>query len=192
MLPASELKERMRRMEELVAKLDSGSDSELRAAAKHLTGLLMEFHGAGLERIFEIISASGDHGQEIVRQCGCDELVRSLLLLYGLHPDDLQTRVTQALEKYQPSFRSRGAEVEFLGLTDGTVRLRISGSMNGTSQLKALTTELEEAIRDVAPDAPAILVEGIPLQPSPSFVPLSRLQTNSTVAVPAPPGAGQP
>ena len=46
----------------------------------------MELHGAGLERMLEIVRANGDSGQLILDSLGRDDMVSSLLVLYGLHP----------------------------------------------------------------------------------------------------------
>ena len=70
-------------------------------------------------------------GDELVGELARDELVGSLLLLYGLHPLDLETRVRQALEKVQPTLRSRGGSAELLELTEGAVRVRLETAGHG-------------------------------------------------------------
>src|SRR5580704_17854525 len=79
---------------ELVEHLEAGSDPSARALAKEVLESLMALHGAALERILEIASEAGERGDAIIRECAVDELVSSVLLLYGLHPEGLQTRVT--------------------------------------------------------------------------------------------------
>ena len=79
---------------------------------------------AGFERVLDRIASTGPPGLELIDSLAADELVGSLLLLYGLHPQDLETRVREALEKVRPLLRFHGGKVELLGITEGTVRLR--------------------------------------------------------------------
>src|SRR5579872_2959773 len=152
-MSSMELQERLQQIEEMVTRLDSAGDPSLRATAKQLVTVLMEFHGAGLERMLAIAVEAGEAGKDIVQRCAQDELVGSLFLLYDLHPDDMPARVACALEKARPSFRSRGAEIELAGLESGIVRLRIqSTGKTCSSTLATLQAELEQTVRDAAPD----------------------------------------
>jgi len=88
--------------------------------------------------------------------------VGSLLLLYGLHPVDLETRVRGALEKTRPYLRSHGGNVELVDVDEsGAVRLRLQGSCHGCpSSAMTLKLAIEQAIHDAAPDVTSISVEG--------------------------------
>jgi hypothetical protein len=70
---------------------------------------LMELHGTGIGRMMEIVAESGESGLDVIDGFGRDELVGGLLLLYGLHPIPLETRVRQALDKVRPYLQSHGA-----------------------------------------------------------------------------------
>ena len=98
----------------------------------------------------------------LIEQFGDDELVGSLLLLYGLHPVDLETRVRQALDKTRPYLRSHGGNVELAGVDPtGVVRLRLQGSCHGCpSSAMTLKLAIEKAIHEAAPDVAGIEVEG--------------------------------
>ena len=72
-------------------------------ACKELVQLLMDVHGAGLERMMEIVFESEGSGPAIIDKLGNDSITSSLLLLYSLHPDDLETRVHKAMERIAPS-----------------------------------------------------------------------------------------
>lgn len=99
-----------------------------------------------------------------------DVVVSSLLLLYGLHPLDLKTRVDQALERVRPFLRSHKGNVELVDVSQGVVRLRMEGSCNGCpSSAMTLKLAIEEAIYAAAPDVAAIEVEGV-VQPPPNEV----------------------
>ena len=45
----------------------------------------------------------------------------TVLLLYGLHPHPIETRVRQALDKVRPYLDSHGGNVELLSVNDGVV-----------------------------------------------------------------------
>jgi len=120
------LQKQIQRIGEIVEQLESASDPSVRAVARELLECLMALHGAGLERILEVVSQTGEAGGEIVQKCGRDELVSSLLLLYGLHPDDLRTRVTRAVEKSQGYLEKHGGAAELISVSEhGEVRVEV-------------------------------------------------------------------
>src|SRR5271163_1979773 len=121
-----------------------------------------QLHGAGLERMLEIVHQTATSGQAIIEALGRDDLVRSLLLLYGLHPESLESRVTQALEKTRPYLKSHGGNVTMVGVDDsGAVTLRLEGNCHGCPSSSAtLKLAVEEAIYEAAPDVSAIIVQG--------------------------------
>ena len=167
----------MQRVETLVRDIEICPDSEMRATALELVQSLMDFHGAGLERLTEIVAGSGETGRAIFDDFARDNLVSSLLLLYGLHPVELEARVAQALEKLQPYLREHGGQVELLGMDDGVVRLRLQGSGKscGASSTAALKLSIEAAIYEAAPDVTAIEAQEVAAPPAPSgFVQIGR------------------
>jgi Fe-S cluster biogenesis protein NfuA/nitrite reductase/ring-hydroxylating ferredoxin subunit len=156
------LPQSMEKIEGLIRKIETLPDPEARASAVALVQALMEFHGAGLDRMMEIIAESGEGGYAVFDRFAADDLVGSLLLLYGLHPLPLEARVTQALDKVRPYLDSHGGNVELLGVTDGVVRLRMQGSCKSCpSSSMTLKLAIEEAIYAAAPDVVTIEAEGV-------------------------------
>jgi hypothetical protein len=152
--------DRGRRIESLVQKLESFPDAESRNIAHALMEAILELHGAGMERMMDIVYDSGDSGKAAIRQFAGDGLVASLLVLHGLHPDDIETRVQHALSKNHGS-------AELIGVFEGVVRVRLTGSGRG------LKDSVEAAIREAVPDAAGVIVEeSLPAQ---GFVPLASL-----------------
>ena len=130
-------------------------------AHHELLRTVIELHGAALERILDKLAEAGDTGLALIDSLAGDDLVGAILLLHGLHPLDLETRVRQALDKVRPLLRSHGGNVELLGLAGGVARLRMLGSCDGCpSSAMTLKTAIEEAIYEKAPDVTAIEVEG--------------------------------
>jgi Fe-S cluster biogenesis protein NfuA len=176
----TELQKKIQRIATLVAQLDSTGDPHSRALAKELLESMMALHGAGLERILGIAGENGEAGKTLIQACSKDELVSSLLLLYGLHPDDLQTRVSRALEATRATLESHAARAEVVSISDnGTITVRLHLKPNGggcNSTAASVKTTLENALRDAAPDASEILVEETGIG-SAGFVPITQLQT---------------
>ena len=169
----------MRQVEGLIRKIESLPDPEARSAAVELMQALMDFHGAGLDRLMEIVAEAGEAGYAVFDRFAEDEMVASLLLLYGLHPVPLETRVLGALDKVRPYLDSHGGNVELLGVEGGTVRLRLQGSCK-TCPSSAMTLKLaiEEAIYAAAPDVAAIEAEGVWEPPAPAgFVQITKSQS---------------
>lgn len=176
----------------MVRALEKTTDPVLRTKAQDLVQALMELHGACLEQMLEIVRSSGEPGKPIIEKFGDDQLVRSLLLLYGLHPVELRTRVLQVLEKTRPYLRSHGGNVELVSLDDaGVVTLRLTGSCDGCASSSAtLKQAVEEAIYEAAPDVTGIEVPGVEATKAApvGFVPLASLQGQNLLARPANPG----
>ena len=185
MAEETERKAQIQGIASLVEQLESCGDPNLCALARELVESIMALHGAGLERMLEMAASSGEPGEKLIEQCGRDELVSSLLLLYGLHPDDLRTRVECALEKSKVLLESHAAEVELISISDdGAVSVRLHHKQNGGcgSAAGSLRSTLESALQDAAPDATAIVVEemGVVLA---GFVPIGQLQNSQPLSV---------
>src|SRR5271166_2544854 len=101
------------------------------AAAHERAQLLVRevvgLYGAGLERIITLL---GD--PRLAEQLATDDLVASLLLVHGLHPHDVQRRVSEALDRVRPYLGSHGGDVDLIEVTQepegATVRLAFKGS----------------------------------------------------------------
>jgi Fe-S cluster biogenesis protein NfuA len=172
---ASEFRQRIERIEVLIRAIEQSADPTARAGAQELVQAVLELHGAGFARVLERLGEAGPPGRSLLDAMARDDLVGSLLLLHGLHPLDLETRVQQALDSVRPFLRSHGGEVALLGVADGVVRLRLQGSCQGCpSSAETLKNRIEEAIVSAAPDAAAIEVEGAD-QPPAGFIPVERL-----------------
>ena len=94
-----------------------------------------------------------------------DELVASLLLVQGLHPDSLDARVEGALASVRPFLAKHGGDVELLALDDelGAVKLRLLGSCDGCpSSAATLQGAVEAAILEAAPEVTRIVLDEPP------------------------------
>ncbi len=155
-----ELQKRVARIEELIQGMNAIPDETVRTQSRELVQELLELHGAGLNRALEIIYENA--GAALIDQLAEDSLVSNLLLLHGLHPLDLETRVRRALEEVKPRLGLHGGSVELIGVTrEGGIKLRLEGNCHGCpSSRVTLKYSIEEAIYAAAPDVTELEVEG--------------------------------
>jgi Fe-S cluster biogenesis protein NfuA/nitrite reductase/ring-hydroxylating ferredoxin subunit len=157
-------------MEALLGEIETLSDPNARSKAAEVVGVLLELYGEGLARMMEVV-AEGDERERTFDAFAEDELVSHLLLLHGLHPLDLETRVVRALEEVRPYLLSHGGNVELLGVEEGVARLRMQGSCSGCpSSTVTLKLAIEEAIQKTAPDLERIQAEGVAEEPRPTII----------------------
>jgi len=183
MSEANDFQQRVRRIGALVEEIESIADPVARSSTRQLVQLVMEFHGAALDRALEILANGSEPGMAFIDQLGRDPMVSSLLILYGLHPESLETRVSKAVERLEPKLRRDGALIELLGMEDGAVRIRVTpGAHACGSTTKALQSTVEDAIYEAAPDIASLTVEGLDGQPANGFVSLDKLTTHGGVA----------
>ena len=120
----------------------------------------MELYGSALARILEIVDDTGS-ADEIFDRLAADDLVASLLVLHGLHPLNIETRIVRALDRVRPYLGSHGGDVKLLGVKEGVVHLRLEGSCHGCpSSTVTMKLAIEKAIEEAAPEVVRIEVEG--------------------------------
>jgi hypothetical protein len=181
---SKDFRQDIQRIGGLVQEIESIADPTVRAATKDLVQSLMGLHGAALEKALDIVSEAGEPGMNIIERLGRDSLVSSVLILYGLHPEDLESRVVKAVDKTRAQLRKQGCEVELLGVNDGAIRLHVeTGSHTCGSTAKAVQATLEGAIYDAAPDLTSLLIEGFEEKPASGFVGLDKLMGASAMAM---------
>ncbi len=171
-----EFQQRIQQMGDSIRELDEVADPATRTKVKVLIHSLMEMHSAAFEKALEIVFDSGDSGQQIIDRLGHDPLVGSLLVLYGLHPEDIETRVAKAVERLRPLSRKQGSAVELLANKAGVVRLQVQvGGHACGSTTAAIKTSIEETIYEAAPDIVSLEIEGLDGKPSSGFVAIDAL-----------------
>ena len=173
-----EFQEKMRQLGTLVGELDQMPGGGSKVAARELVQLLMEVHRTGLERMMEVIfqAGTGASSAAIIDRLGQDPIVRNLLLLYSLHPDDLEARVLRALDVARARLRKLDGRVDLVSFHEGAVQLRLhtSGHSRG-STIKDLRAIVEGAIYDLAPDVTSLTILAPEEESSSGFVPLQSL-----------------
>jgi Fe-S cluster biogenesis protein NfuA/nitrite reductase/ring-hydroxylating ferredoxin subunit len=163
------------RIQTLLDAASSGG-AAARDRAEQLVREVTDLYGAVLMRMMDVASAA-DPG--LPHRFAADDLVASLLLVHGLHPYDVERRVSDALDSVRPYLGSHGGDVSLLGVDDGVVRLQFQGSCK-TCPSSSVTLELavEDAVRAAAPEIASIEVIAADKDSSPGVIPAESLMTN--------------
>jgi Fe-S cluster biogenesis protein NfuA len=119
---------------------------------EELVQRLLALQGEGLSRLLLHARSCGADGTLDAKIAG-DELVSSLLLLYGLHPVPATQRVAQALEELRPRLAAHGVCAELISIEDGVARVRISGQSDGAS------AAVRRAVEDAAPELASVQID---------------------------------
>ncbi len=181
MANGGDFQEQVRQLGNLIAQFDHLPDGPQKTAGKELVQLLMDVHGMGLERIMEIVFESGAAGAAlpgpaIIDKLGQDSIAGSLLLLYSLHPDDLETRVQKAVERLRPRLRKLACNIELARVDEGNVQIQLAkaGHSCGSSSndLKAI---VEDGVYEFAPDVVSLEILGLEEPAASGFVALESL-----------------
>ena len=150
-----------RRVEQLLDSLASASEPQLRMHAEELVGLLVSLYGEGLSRIISLVP------EQLHDRLVEDDLLSELLVLHGLHPVDVQSRVRAVV----------GAEAELVEVSaDGVARLRLTAAAPtgcGCGSAADAPRRLEEAVLAAVSDVTAVEIERVAA--APSLIPVDSL-----------------
>jgi hypothetical protein len=156
-------------IDRLLAELRDGPDPSAAVAAEELIRHLVQLYGDGLARIAALL------GPERLAEVAADSLVASLLLVHDLHPVPPAERIRQALA---------GSGVDLVGIEDGVVRLRTSGSRCGAARtVEALVRRAAPEVDEVrlVTEAPLLQVMPRPGGPTHDRHPLATPRPDTTV-----------
>jgi Fe-S cluster biogenesis protein NfuA/nitrite reductase/ring-hydroxylating ferredoxin subunit len=117
---------------------------------------IIQLYGEGLERIFAALD------DDVRGRLSEDGVVASLMLIHGLYPVDLETRVREALDSVRPYMESHGGNVELVAIEDGVAKMRLVGHCDGCPASEAtLELAIKRALEETAPDLDGLDVEGV-------------------------------
>src|SRR5438132_11493087 len=156
------------RIEVLLGELRPQASPEVGAKVEEVVGLLVELYGAGLERILQIGNDASAAAVRLLTRLTDDKFIESLLVLHGIHPVDVDTRIEAALDQARPYLGSHAGGVEYLGVDEnGVAHLRLEGSCHGCpSSTVTVKLTLEQAIAEAAPEVMRVEVEGVAEAPT--------------------------
>jgi Fe-S cluster biogenesis protein NfuA len=168
------------RIDAIVREAGELDDPRARGAVEELVHLLMDLYGAGLARVLSIVRNANGSGPHLVEALCGDGLVSSLLVLHGLHPLDIDTRVRRALDRVRSLIEARGGHLQVVSANEAGVRITLDlggdgcGSSGGSVKLA-----VERAIEEAAPDARLVEVDMVrPPAPEPALIQIHGLKRN--------------
>lgn len=158
-----ELQERSARVEALLDEFRAAGDARAIELAEELVRALMGLYALGLARVVDLAEEAG-----LLRSLADDPVTGSLLVLHDLHPDDVGTRIQVALDRVRPYLGSHAGGVELTGVDEeGVAHLTLEGSCHGCpSSAVTVTTTVERAVLEAAPEVVAVDVTGVVAQSS--------------------------
>ncbi len=170
----------------LVAELEEYPDTEVREKALDVVQIILKLHGEALRRVLATFESLPMKSEVYARMLK-DEVIRAILTIHDLLPEELATRVAKAIEELRPFLISQGCDVKLLGVDDGLARLRLMRNGKGAPPLAALKLEIEKVLDVAAPDLLGIEIEGMAEQVEATAKAAARLG-----AIIAPPRDGTP
>jgi Fe-S cluster biogenesis protein NfuA/nitrite reductase/ring-hydroxylating ferredoxin subunit len=151
----------------------SSGGAVARERAEQLVREVTDLYGAALIRMMEMALAAEPR---LADRFAADDLVASLLLVHGMHPHNVERRVSDALDRVRPYLGSHGGDVALLGVDGGVVRLQFQGSCKSCpSSSVTLELAVEDAVRAAAPEIDSIEVVAAESVSAPSVIPAESL-----------------
>jgi len=142
------------RVEALLAELRAAPDGAAVERAEELVNLLVEFYGAGLERILALV-AREPSGDLIVRRLAQDDLLSGLFVLHGLHPVPVEERVAEALKGLRRELGATRATLQGID-ESGVAHCELAVGGCGSAPLDVARKAVEQAVLDAAPEVVAV------------------------------------
>jgi Fe-S cluster biogenesis protein NfuA len=175
------------RIEQLLEALQGSAGARVWSQIEEMVRALTDLYGAGLTRTVELAERHrGGGGQDLFEELAADELVASLLVLHGIHPQSLEVRAERAVASAAPGVLARGGELRLVAVDaeSGMVEVLVTAREAGCgSDPGSLGGSVREILADALPDARTIDV-GIEVDQMPVETPV-RLSRKR-----APAGAG--
>lgn len=107
-------------------------------------------HRQALGRLLDLVARLGS--PPLVERLAEDPVVRALLEMYDLPEPDERTQVERALQTVYAYIESHGAKLDVLGVEQGRVRVRLSGSCGSCpASAGTLKRVVEDALREGFP-----------------------------------------
>lgn len=173
------------RIEHLLEELGKLPDRRAKEWSEELVRLVTDMYEACLARMIDVGCRPGaTAGPALLDEWAADELIASLLILHGLHPDDTKARVERALNDLNPTLGAGDVRLLDIDPDAGTARVRVLGDGISGSQARAEDL-VRKAIEGVAPEIVQIDLE----RPLPSTPVQLRRPRPAAQAVPGDPVA---
>jgi hypothetical protein len=134
---------------------------------------IVRLYAAGLARSLRHARAQGVDRARFDEEVCRDELLASLLVLHGLHPQTTEQRLAAALERVRAELGVSQHALVLAGVRDGVAKLVASEALDPGAMASSLATSLiERVLLIAAPEIDAVEISGLPAGRDPSLVQL--------------------
>lgn len=156
-MPPAELGPLLDRLEELLERVDA-LPPEVRGDVLELLDGIDLLHRRAVQGLARAL------GERVDAARAADPATDWLLAAYDVGTDDLAAAAA-ALDRIRPYVHEHGGEVEALDVTDGVVRIRLSGACSGcTAASQTLREGVQQALQDGMPGF--VAMEVVPADPA--------------------------
>jgi len=163
-----DFEQRFARIEGLLAQLSLSSDPLVERVTREVLATVLELHQRGLARLLELSATD----ERVAAALASDPRVSAMLLLHGLHPLSVDTRIARAVDGLRVRFQSKLADVT-LDARGASFAVRLVPSAGACGSTRAaLKQDFEQALLAAAPDAESVSVELA--EPAPALITLRR------------------
>lgn len=175
-----ELEAELVRLQGLLTTLEAVGDPAVKSAARELVQVVISLHALGLSDLMEIVNDTGSQPADtLLAKFAVNPKVRGMLLLHDLHPESLEVRARNAVERLRPHLGVQGVRADLGGVEDNIVRIVVtaSGQNNQRPAAADLRREIEHTVLELTPDATDVVIEGLDSTggSNDAFIPLSAI-----------------
>ncbi len=169
------LEDLLQMLDERIRALEQLPDEETRDQVFTILQLIDRVHRGGIQKIAERLKDTVLWDDLID-----DPTVAVLMDLYGAIELDEVTQIEQTLDMVRPYIESHGGKLELLGVDDGRVQVRMSGSCENCSGSSATIKQgIEAALKEGFADFKSLHVEESTTENTPNN--LVQLNVNAPV-----------
>lgn len=144
------------RLEELLRVLEMYSYDEGRNRIVEALGAVLDLHREAFARTLAI---ARERDPELLDRLRNDPVVGGILEGYGLVESDPGKRVEAVLARLAPLLKEQGTQAKVLELSGSAARIQLIRPLHGDgASLQRLTSEIEKALREEAPELVEITV----------------------------------
>jgi hypothetical protein len=141
------------RLEQLLASLKSSLAQSQYSQVEAAIRVVTDLYGAALERMVAISGVSSQGGDALLRKFAADDLVSSVLVVHGLHPESTASRLNAALRVFQAK---KGGQYVLVSLDEEKDRavVKIVPALSGVKSVveEKLREELSIALGSAVPE----------------------------------------
>jgi hypothetical protein len=134
---------------------------------------VVRLYGAGLSRAIDHARSTGADARAFDRAMIDDELLASLLVLHGLHPQPFEERVHRAVARVRGELGLADDALVLVAIDRSAVQLAASGGLQTGAMAPSLAESIvRRVIETAAPEVTSIAITGIAPPRDPSLVQL--------------------